>query len=544
MKNSYTLSGNIVDVVNKSIYKGKIYVENGIIINIEKREVDEDIYIVPGLVDSHIHIESSMLIPSEFAKVAVKFGTVSTVSDPHEIANVLGIPGVDFMINNGKKVSFKFYFGAPSCVPATQFETSGATIGVEEIRELLSKDEIHYLSEMMNYPGVIFEDKDIIEKLNIAKKLNKPIDGHAPGIEGEDLIKYFAAGISTDHECFTKEEAIAKINNNVIIQIREGSAAKNYEALYELIDEFPDKVMLCSDDLHPDDLVTGHIDKLIRRGLSKGVDFFNLLRAVTYNPVKHYNLSVGLLQIGDKADHIIVNNLDDFKILETFIDGVSVYKDGKSQINYDNNVILNNFNCSKKSVADIVVSGNIGDKIRVIEAKDGELVTGSVIVDAKISEGLITPDLGNDVLKIVVVNRYNNEKPIVGFIKGFGLAKGAIASSIAHDSHNIISVGTNDNDIIESINLIIANEGGIAVCNNDEQQIMALNIAGIMTSKDSGFVSGKYKELTEQAQKYGSTLNSPFMTLSFMALLVIPELKIGDKGIFDGNKFKLTKLKT
>ncbi len=542
MENVYTVRGNIVDVIGKKIFKGEILIKNGVISDIAEKHVKENNYIIPGLIDSHIHIESSMMIPSEFAKIAVKFGTVSTVSDPHEIANVLGIDGVKFMIENGNKVPFKFNFGAPSCVPATQFETSGAVLGIDEIKELLNRKDILYLSEMMNYPGVIFKDKEVLEKINIAKELNKPIDGHAPGISGDNLKAYFNAGVSTDHECFTKEEAIEKIKQNVKIQIREGSAAKNFEALYSLIDEYPENVMLCSDDLHPDDLVTGHIDKLIRKGLDKGLDLFNLLRAVTYNPVKHYKLSSGLLQVGDKADYAIINNFDECKIIETVIDGKAVYKNGKSLINYTSRTKLNNFNCSKITDRDIHVEGNIGDKINVIEAFDGELVTKGLVCDATVNDKKIIPDIDSDILKIVVVNRYKDEAPQVGFIKGFGLKKGAIASSIAHDSHNIISVGTNDQDILNTINQIIENEGGIATCCEKEQHVLPLNIAGIMSSKDSDFVSSRYKQLTKFAQEYGSLLNAPFMTLSFMALLVIPELKLGDKGLFDGNKFMLTEL--
>ena len=543
MNGEFVVSGNIVDVVNKSIYKGELKITNGVISNISLKDDVDDVYILPGLIDSHIHIESSMLVPSEFAKIAVKFGTVSTVSDPHEIANVLGIEGVEFMINNGKQVPFKFYFGAPSCVPATQFETAGFNLDVNDIEYLLNKDEIHYLSEMMNFPGVIFDDKEVLGKIKIANKLGKPIDGHAPGLIGKDLDKYAAAGITTDHECFTKAEAIEKIKRGIKVQIREGSAAKNFDSLYELVDEYPDMVMLCSDDLHPDDIVTGHIDKLIRRGLDKGLDIFNLLRAVTVNPVKHYSLPVGLLQKGDNADFIVVDDFSNFTILKTYINGNLVASKGESFINYSNDIVLNNFTCSLIEKKHIQVKGKDGDEINVIEAIDGELITNKLVETAKIDNNLIITDIDRDILKIVVVNRYKDNVPIIGFIKGFGLKKGAIASSIAHDSHNIIAIGTNDLAITNVINSIISSKGGISVCNNiAECEILPLNIAGIMTSMDSDYTAAKYNHLSELAQEYGSKLNSPFMTLSFMALLVIPHLKIGDKGLFNGDKFEFIEL--
>jgi len=543
MKKEFFVSGNIVDVVSKSIFKGELHIVNGSIKSVNLKDDVDDVYILPGLIDSHIHVESSMLIPSEFAKIAVKFGTVATVSDPHEIANVLGIEGVEFMINNGKEVPLKFHFGAPSCVPATSFETSGYSIGAEGVKYLLEKSDIYYLSEMMNFPGVIFNDDEVMGKIEIAKKLGKPIDGHAPGLIGDDLDKYANAGITTDHECFTKEEAVEKLKRGIKVQIREGSAAKNFESLYQLVDEYPDMVMLCSDDLHPDDLVTGHIDKLIRRGLDKGLDIFNLLRAVTINPVNHYNLSVGLLQKGDKADFIVIDDFNNFSILKTYIDGVLVAEKGKSFVSYNNDIVLNNFTCSFINEKQIEVNGSKGDKIKVIEALDGELITNKLIEEATISDGLIIPNKERDILKIVVVNRYIDRKPIVGFIKGFGITNGAIASSIAHDSHNIIAVGNSDSEIVVAINSIIKSKGGISVCSNSvDCQILPLDIAGIMTSMDSNIVAKKYNQLTKMARKLGSKLNSPFMTLSFMALLVIPNLKIGDKGLFDGDKFSFTEL--
>lgn len=539
---TYFVEGNIVDVVKREIVKGKLFIENGEIKEIVPCGTSNPQYILPGLIDAHVHIESSMLVPSEFAKVAVRHGTVATVSDPHEIANVLGVDGVKFMIENSKKTPFKIFWGAPSCVPATDFETSGFRIDSNEIRKLLSSEDIYYLSEVMNYPGVIFQDPEVMGKIEASVKFNKPIDGHAPGIVGEQLEKYARAGITTDHECFTKEEALEKIKNGITIQIREGSAAKNFDSLFELIDEFPDKVMLCSDDLHPDDLLKGHINLLIKKGIDKELDFFNVLRAATVNPVKHYNLNVGLLQEGDAADFILVDNLEEFNIKETFINGIRVFDGKKSLIDYKETSAANNFHCSPISEKDIEVEAISGQHINVIEVIDKELITKSITLPVFVQNGKAISNINEDILKIVVVNRYRKSKPQVGFIKNFGLRKGALGSCIAHDSHNIIAVGCSDGEIVKVVNEIITNKGGIAICNNNQMDSLELEIAGIMTSKDASVVAKKYESISKKAKELGSPLTSPLMTLSFMALLVIPSLKIGDKGLFDGEKFRFTNL--
>ncbi|MFZ4398575.1 MAG: adenine deaminase [Bacteroidales bacterium] len=538
----FEISGNIVDVVKQRIFKGTVVVENGKIITIREENVSETQYILPGLIDAHVHIESSMIIPSEFARLAVVHGTVATVSDPHEIGNVLGMKGVKFMIENGKKVPFKFYFGAPSCVPATPFETSGASIGVDEIEELMSNPEIKYLSEMMNFPGVLFKDKDVMQKLAIASKYNKPVDGHAPGLKGEDANKYVVAGISTDHECFTIDEAIDKINSGMLIQIREGSAAKNFEALIGLLTTHPDSVMFCSDDKHPNDLVNGHINQLVKRAIGKGYNPFAVLRACTFIPVKHYNLEVGLLQLNDAADIIVVDNLQNFNVKSTFINGVKVAEDGQSYIESVNETTPNIFKAKEITVEDIKVI-NKTSSIKVIKALEGELITKFLTIKPKIVNNIIHSDIENDILKIVVMNRYQpGAKPAVAFINGFQLKKGAMASTVAHDSHNIIAVGTNDIDIVNAINLLIKSTGGISLVNENETYHLPLAVAGLM-SADNGFeVAEKYDFIDKKAKEFGSVLNAPYMTMSFMALLVIPELKLSDKGLFDGNKFEFTAL--
>ena len=535
------LLGKIVDIQNKRIYKGELAFENGKITSIEEKQHDVNSYILPGFIDAHIHIESSMLVPSEFAKIAVTHGTVATVSDPHEIANVLGVEGVEFMIENGKKVPFKFNFGAPSCVPATSFESAGATINSDEIKSLLENPDIKYLTEMMNYPGVLFDDEDVMKKIAWAKQFNKPIDGHAPGLRGDDISKYINAGISTDHECFTFDEALEKLQKGMKILIREGSAAKNFEALIALLPGHFENMMFCSDDKHPDELILGHINQLCARAVDKGIDVFKVLQAACVNPVKHYNLKVGLLKVGDDADFVVVEDLISFKTLQTYINGTLVFDKGKSFINSVSFEKLNNFNCVKKVVSDFRVNAS-SKQIRVIEALEGQLVTNELIENAIVSNGNLVSNIQKDILKISVVNRYQNEKPAVAFIKNFGLKEGAIASSVGHDSHNIIAVGVSDEAICKVINLIIENKGGICVVSNSEEKIIPLPVAGIMSDKDGSTIAKQYAELDTMAKQLGSKLNAPFMTLSFMALLVIPSLKLSDKGLFDGTDFKFTSL--
>lgn len=537
----YKVSGNIVDIISERIYPATITVEEGKISRIEENSNTYNQYIMPGFIDSHIHIESSMMPPSEFASKAVIHGTVATVSDPHEIANVMGIEGVKYMIENGKKVPFKFYFGAPSCVPATDFESSGGRLNSDEVRELLSMPEVNYLSEMMNYPGVVFGDKEVHKKLEYAKEFGKPIDGHIPGVSGEWLNKYVAAGISTDHECFTIEEAIEKIGLGMKILIREGSAAKNFEALASLIDTHTDMVMLCSDDKHPDDLVKNHINSLIKRALELGYDIFKVLKTAVLNPKMHYNLNVGLLQTGDCADMVIVDNLNDFNVLQTYVDGMLVSDSGRSMINRIEPQIINKFNLEYVSPDDFKIAPKT-NKIKVIEVIDGQLITECLVADSKISNNNAISDVDNDILKMAVINRYDNQKPKLGFIKNIGLKKGAIATSVGHDSHNIIAVGTSDEALATAINTVITNKGGMAVFDGAKTEILPLPIAGIMSNQSADTIAYKYREIEDRAKSLGSKLHSPFMTMSFMALLVIPKLKLGDKGLFDGEKFEFTDL--
>ena len=535
------VQGNIVDIQNKRIFKGEVEVEAGKVKAIRAVEHAVENYILPGFIDAHIHIESSMLVPSEFAKIAVTHGTVATVSDPHEIANVLGVKGVGFMIENGKKVPLKFNFGAPSCVPATSFESAGAVIDSEDIKKMMQNPDIKYLAEMMNYPGVIYQDEEVLKKIAWAKHYNKPVDGHAPGLRGEDLDKYIVEGIYTDHECFTYEEGLEKLQKGMKVIVREGSAAKNFEALINLLPEHYENMMFCSDDKHPDDLLLGHINQLCERAVAKGIDVFKVLQAACINPVEHYNLDVGTLNEGDDADFIVVKDLQKFEVLQTYINGELVAENGKSFVEHVDFEVLNNFDTNAKNIADFEFH-SASEKIRVIEALDGELVTNEIEADSLIKDGNLVSDVANDVLKMTVVNRYQNAEPSIAFIKNFGLNDGAIASSVGHDSHNIIAVGVSDELICKAVNLLIENKGGVCAVTSTEEKVVPLPVAGIMSDKPAVEIGKAYAELDAMAKQLGSKLRAPYMTLSFMALLVIPSLKLSDKGLFDGNTFKFTSL--
>lgn len=535
------LTGQVVDIEGRRIYGGEVIVEGGIVRDIRPVAEAETHYILPGFIDAHVHIESSMLVPSEFARLAVVHGTVATVSDPHEIANVLGIPGVDFMIANGREVPFKFFFGAPSCVPATSFETAGAELGPEAVDRLLQREEIGYLAEMMNWPGVINQDPAVMRKIASARKYEKPVDGHAPGLTREQAEAYTQAGIQTDHECVSLAEALHKLNHGMKIIIREGSAARNFEALIPLLEEFEDHIMFCSDDKHPDSLVEGHINKLVVRALAMGLDVFTVLKAACLNPVRHFGLNVGLLRPGDPADFIVVRDLVSFDVLRTYVGGRLVARKGKSLINSQPIKTPNNFHCAEIQPSALEVKA-LTDKMRVMVAHDGQLITTSEIRSPKVLNGLAVIDPVNDVLKIAVVNRYKISQPAVAFLRNFGLKTGAIASSVAHDSHNIIVVGVDDVSMASAVNALIRSKGGISAVQGSVIQVLPLPVAGIMSDKDGYEVARRYQEMDRLAKDLGSRLGAPYMTLSFMALLVIPSLKLSDKGLFDGEKFAFTDL--
>ena len=553
---SFGIIGNLVDIFKQEIYPAEIIVSNGRIEAVNRQLLTEvpmaddgiwstvNGFILPGFIDSHVHIESSMLVPTEFAKIAVTHGTVGTVSDPHEIANVCGMEGVEFMIENGKEVNFKFNFGAPSCVPATTFETAGAALDSAQVLQLLEKPEIRYLSEMMNFPGVLYKDDEVMRKIAAAQALGKPVDGHAPGLRGDAAKQYIDAGISTDHECFTKEEALDKLGFGMKIIIREGSAAKNFEALIDLLNDYPERIMFCSDDKHPDSLVEGHINQLCARAVEKGVDVFKVLKAACINPVEHYKLDVGLLRVGDSADFLVAEDLFHFKIKQTYINGELVAENGVSFIRTKECTPINQFDCDGITASQLEI--DIEDypledgKVPVLEALEGQLITNKLMLEPTIEDDKLISNTTTDVLKMVVVNRYHNAPIAKAFIKNFNLKEGAIASSVAHDSHNIVAVGVDDASLAAAINLVIKEKGGVSAVSNNKKLVLGLPVAGLMSAGDGYEVAKTYTAIDAFVKStLGSTLAAPFMTLSFMALLVIPHLKLSDKGLFDGDRFGL-----
>lgn len=539
---AFTVSGQLIDLHQRRIYPARLKVESGIIAAIEEVAEAPEQYILPGFVDAHVHIESSMLTPVNFARMAVVQGTVATVSDPHEIANVCGVEGVQWMIDNAKASPFKCFFGAPSCVPATSFETAGATLDAAAVDDLLAS-QTWYLAEMMNYPGVLHGDETVMAKIAAAKNRNKPVDGHAPGLRGAAAKEYAGAGISTDHECTALQEALDKIDAGMHILIREGSAAKNFDALVPLLSSHSDRVMFCSDDKHPDDLALGHINALVRRALAKGYDLFDVLRAACVHPVLHYGLPVGLLRAGDPADFIVMPDLVNWQPVQTYINGQLVFDNGQCLISAVSTNPINQFKASARRPEDFRLATNQKTQsVRVIVAHDGQLVTTAATASLDAKDGNLISDAAQDVLKVVVINRYESYAlPAIALIRGFGLKQGAIASTVAHDSHNIIAVGVDDASICAAVNAVIESKGGIAVASSkDDVEVLPLPIAGLISDKDGHEVGNRYAALSKAAKDLGSTLHAPFMTLSFMALLVIPSLKLSDKGLFDGEQFCFT----
>lgn len=546
MPANFLLKSNFVDLVSRRVFAAEVRVAEGKIAAIDPLPDGEKVegYLTPGYVDAHVHVESSMLVPTEFARAAVVHGTVGSVSDPHEIGNVLGVAGVRYMLEQGDQTPFKFCFGAPSCVPATPFETAGASISVAEVEELLDDDRIGYLSEMMNFPGVLAGDAECIAKIKAAKQRDKPVDGHAPGLRGEKAAQYVAAGISTDHECFTIEEARDKLAAGCTIAIREGSAARNFDALAPLITERPGEVMLCSDDKHPDELEVGHINLLLRRAVAGGADVFDALTAACQTPVEHYSLPIGLLRIGDPADFVEIDSLTEFNVRRTWIDGELVAENGRTLLPRIEPAVANNFVPREVTHQELMLPMTGSLELSVIEAIDGQLITNALTETPKEHAGHIVSDVERDLLKLVVINRYSDAPPAIAFIKNFGLTKGAIASSVAHDSHNVIAVGVDEVDLSTAINLVMDNSGGLSAASHTESiaEALPLPVAGLMATGTCGDVAAAYGKLDKLAKQWGSQLRAPYMTLSFMALLVIPSLKLSDKGLFDGEKFEFVEL--
>ena len=584
MSAAFSLTANVVDIPARVVYPAIIHVENGRVQALTPTGTAPDPtlpYALPGFVDAHVHVESSLLVPTEFARLAVAHGTVATVSDPHEIGNVLGVAGVEYMLANAAHSPFKFCFGAPSCVPATPFETAGAEITAADVARLFQNPKIGYLAEVMNWPGVLARDADMMAKIGLAQAAGRPVDGHAPGLRGAEAAHYASAGISTDHECFTAAEARDKLAAGMKILIREGSAARNFDALIELLPEHYAQLMFCSDDKHPDTLLLGHIDALVRRAVALGHNVFEVLQVACLNPVAHYQLPVGQLRPGDAADFILVDNLTGFRVQRTYLDGELVAENGVSRLPAVPVELVNNFHAEPVSIKSLEVGAGLapardveqnsqneanpqpptpnGDelkltphateretrnekpatKIRVIECFDGQLITAQQQLPALVENGLLVPDLARDLLKLVVVNRYQPDAaPAVAFIQGFGLTSGALASSVGHDSHNITAVGCDDASLARAINLVISARGGLAAVGlAGEELLLPLPVAGLMSDQPGPEVAAAYTALDALAKRLGSPLGAPFMTLSFMALLVIPSLKLSDKGLFDGHAF-------
>lgn len=536
------ISGNIVDVVRRCIFKGRLYVDDGKIVDIQEADDVNDVFIVPGLVDSHVHVESSMVTPARFAQNAVRFGVVAAVADPHEIANVCGMDGVRFMVDNAAEIPFKFYFGAPSCVPATPFEANGATLDHEHVALMIETLGLRFVGEMMNFPGVVGGDPTVMRKLAVAKRCGVPVDGHAPMLSGKKLQAYVAAGIETDHECASLKEAEEKIAKGMKILIREGSAARNLDALMPLINKHTDQVMICTDDFHPDNFAKGYLNEIVKYTQSKGVKFWNIMQALTINPVAHYRLDVGLLQVGDSADFVVVSDTNSFTVLQTWVKGQLAYSANKAFEKGKQVEAINNFNAKPIDFKDVVLADR-NQKIKVIKVFDGQLFTEQFVETPKTNQGMCVSDTKRDILKMVVVNRYDSTaKPSVAFVRGFGLKRGAMASSVAHDSHNVIAVGTDDIELVRAINLVINAKGGLAVVDGDKAELMELPVGGLMTDLSVTDAGKIYSKLEGMAKNLGSNLKAPFMTLAFMSLLVIPKLKLGDRGLFDVQKFEFTDL--
>lgn len=537
------VSGQLVDVHRRRIVGSDIVIREGRIAEIQRTDDAPARYLIPGLVDAHVHVESSMLPPTEFARLAVRHGTVATVSDPHEIANVLGLRGVEFMLGDAKRTPFKFSFGASPCVPATHFETAGARLDVDAVAALLAREDIGYLSEVMNWPGVLAGEPDVLAKIAAAKAVGKPIDGHAPGLRGADAAKYAAAGIETDHECFTLEEAMDKIAAGMWIAIREGSAARNFDALEPLLKSHPGQCMLCCDDAHPNALATGHINRIVARAVAGGADVFDVLRCASLHPVEHYRLPVGLLRPGDLADFAVVSDLEKFDVIETWIDGECVARDGRSTLARLPILPENRF--IQRSVTPAMLrlrTKRNPVRVRVIEACDGQLITGAGEATLPVESGCVQADPAQDVCRLVVVNRYENAAPALGFIRGFGLKRGAIASSVAHDSHNVVAVGVDDDALLRAVNAVCEAKGGVCAVDGERTELLPLEIAGLMSTCEGEEVAARYEEIANFAIGLGSGLRDPFMTLSFMALLVIPDLKLSDRGLFSGARFEFERL--
>jgi adenine deaminase len=531
------IEGNLVDVVREAVFPARIETSHGIITLIERVDKEFRDFLVPGLIDAHIHIESSLLSPSRFAEAAVPHGTTAVIADPHEIANVLGLEGIDYMVRDAAAVPLRFYFTAPSCVPATPFETSGAVLGPREVEKLLERDNFIALGELMNYPGAIRGDPDVIAKIDVARRLRKPVDGHCPLLSGEPLRAYVGLGISTDHECTTAAEALEKHALGMRVMVREGSVSKDLEALAPFARDH--EFLLVSDDLLLPDLLRGHLDRSLAAAVSLGIDPFRALRAATINPARHYGLPLGLLEAGRMADIVRVADLGSFRILEVYIGGRRAAGQGRPTFVARPEPLPGRLSVRERSPRDFAVrASGPSAKVRSIGLVKDSLLTQSLKATLSVEDGLVMPDADRDILRIAVVNRYRDAPVANGFVTGFGLKDGAIAGSVAHDSHNIIAVGAGAGDVADAVNRVIREGGGFSACASGRGAILPLPVAGLMSAEPAAAVGETLDRLHAMAEAQGSTIPRPFMAMSFLSLLVIPSLKIGDRGLFDVDAFR------
>ena len=572
------ITAKVLDVECGEIYPAEVVIEDGLfkevipIITDDDDSLDYDYegILIPGFIDAHIHIESSKLSPSNFAKAVLPYGTTSVVADPHDIANVLGIGGIDWMVEDGKKAPFDFYYTVPSCVPATCFESSGAVLTSEDVAELLKRDEMVALGEMMDFQGVIGEDEEVLKKLEAARVLGKPIDGHAPLLSGEDLEKYVSYGIFTDHECTRFDEAIEKARLGMKIMVREGSSAKDMDSLLNLDDRLnylieeemagrmlvqslddamqvpPFEFLIC-DDIDAEDLSMGHLDRLIKKAISLKINPKEAIKMVTFNPAEHYGLNCGAIEPDRIANFLLVDDLRNLNISKVWVHGELVVDDGEvlfetEEAESKNTIVLDEV---KAEDFDVVMEmdwvNSLMDEttnVFVINASDNNLITEKSEETLLVQNKIIKPDLKKDIVKIAVVNRYGGNNIANGFVKGFHLKKGALATSVAHDSHNILVIGTNSEDMAKAVNLIRKHQGGLVAISTEDEicEVLELPIAGLMSNRNMDYIADKYGKLRDAVNELGCDLESPFTTLSFMGLLNIPHFKISDQGLFDGDK--------
>ena len=547
------IKGHIVDVVRREIYDGELVIEGEKIVEVKRCELPEREkpwpYLMPGFIDGHVHIESSMIVPHKFARIAVSHGTIGVIADPHEIGNVLGVEGVNYMIRSGREAHFNFLFGAPSCVPAVggDIETCGKVIDVKDTEALMARDDIGFLGEMMNYPGVLADDKEVMAKIKAALRNGKPVDGHAPGLTGHQRDRYAAAGITTDHECSTLDEGRSCIKAGMKVIIREGSAAKDYQLLSPLIKESPNMVMFCTDDCHPDDFVRGHINLIVKRALADGYDLWDVLQAACVNAQKHYKQMWGLLQVGDPATFITVDRISPhFRVESTVIRGKEVFNYNASlpsdQSNKDDHILdlnfPNNFVAVPITADDIDIDLKPGDTVHIIHASDGSLVTQHDEVELTGNPLFDSRYPWTAVQKIVVYNRYvPGAKPVVGLVRGFDISEGAIAGSVAHDCHNIVAIGSSDEYLVKAINRIVEMRGGQVVVSPDEMLDIPLPIAGLMAPMSGYEIAFRTLCIQDMVKKIGCKMTSPFITMAFMCLPVIPDIKITDRHLMDTKTF-------